>query len=170
MKLIAEEAGVSRSLLHFHFKSKEDLFISAINRMAASLFDVAYQRISSSETPSQILSEATELLYELFTSDAKVTTFMVEFTAAANHSDFLRKAYLEYRQAQREMLTNLILQIEQDLPNGLPFQLPIVVQLIETILLGMSMQRPFAKSKKEFREIHNSIVNLITANALTTEP
>lgn len=164
MKIIAEEAGVSRALLHFHFKSKEDLFICAINRMAATLFEIAHQRISERETSAEIIKESIEVLYELFTSDPKVTTFMVEFTAAANHSEFLREAYLDYRHAQRAMLTNLIQQVDEGALASLPSDPGLIVQIIESAILGMSMQRPFVKSKEEFRKTHDALFSLILTN------
>jgi hypothetical protein len=67
--------------------------------------------------------------------------FEVEFAAAANHKEFLRTAYISYRDTQRRQLANVLRDIaDERAPASLINE---TVHLIETGVLGMSMQRPF---------------------------
>jgi AcrR family transcriptional regulator len=47
MKLISAKAGVSQTLLHYHFETKEKLFQAAIDDMAETLFATASAQLST---------------------------------------------------------------------------------------------------------------------------
>src|SRR4051794_35918087 len=85
MKLISATAGVSQSLLHYHFETKESLFQAAIDDMAKTLFATASVLLSHGASVCDDLAEAARLLYALFIDNLDAVTFMVEFAAAANH-------------------------------------------------------------------------------------
>src|ERR1700722_18885900 len=108
MKLISAKAGVSQTLLHYHFEGKEKLFQAAIDDMAKTLFATASARLSKGVSVRDGLTKSAGLLYTLFIDNLDVVTFMVEFAAAANHNEFLREAYVEYRDTQRWQFANVL--------------------------------------------------------------
>src|ERR1700730_196775 len=148
MKLISATAGVSQTLLHYHFEAKEKLFQAAIDDMAKTLFATASAQLSHGVSVRDGLTEAAGLLYTLFLDNLDAVTFMVEFAAAANHNEFLRTAYVDYRDNQRRQLGEVLRAIAGDeAPQGL---IDESVRLFEIVLLGMSMQRPFVSDSSGF--------------------
>lgn len=145
MKRIAERAGVSQPLLHHHFETKERLLESAIEEMAADMFSTGFARLPQQASVAESLDAATELLYALFVNNLRAATFMVEFAAAANHNDALKQAYLGYQETQRRNVAGFI---EELLPS---VDVDRSVGLIETLILGMAMRRPFTADQTAFR-------------------
>ena len=104
MKLISAKAGVSQTLLHYHFETKEKLFQAAIDDMAKTMFATASAQLPQGLSVHDGLTEAASLLYTLFIDNLDAVTFIVEFAAAANHNEFLWTAYVDYRDTQRRQL------------------------------------------------------------------
>lgn len=159
MRLIATTAKVSQTLLHYHFETKEKLFDAAINDVATTLFATASTQLMPTESVGDGLSDAAGLLYTLFIDNLDTVTFVVEFGAAANHNDFLRTAYLEFRDNQRRQFAALLRSITgADAPDHL---IDESVRLMEVVLLGMSMQRPFASDEQRLRADFDSFVRML---------
>ncbi|OBI05510.1 TetR/AcrR family transcriptional regulator [Mycobacterium scrofulaceum] len=161
MKLISTKAGVSQTLLHYHFETKEKLFQAAIDDMAKRMFATAATQLPHSVSVREGLTDAAGLMYALFIDNLDAVTFMVEFAAAANHNDFLRTAYVDYRDTQRRQLGEALRHIAgKDLPQRL---IDESVRLFETVLLGMSMQRPFVSDTSTFRRDFDVLAQFLAA-------
>ncbi|OBH84014.1 TetR family transcriptional regulator [Mycobacterium scrofulaceum] len=161
MKLISTRAGVSQTLLHYHFETKEKLFQAAIDDMAKRMFATASKQLPHTVSVRAGLTEAAGLIYALFIDNIDAVTFMVEFAAAANHNDFLRTAYVDYRDTQRRQLGEALRRIAgKDVPQRL---IDESVRLFETVLLGMSMQRPFVSDTSGFRRDFDVFAQLLAA-------
>lgn len=162
MKLISAKAGVSQTLLHYHFETKEKLFQAAIDDMAKAMFSTASARLADRMSVTDGLNEAADLVYTLFIDNLEAVTFMVEFTAAANHNEFLRSAYVDYRDTQRRRIAELLRAIVgDDAPPGL---IDETVHLVEIVLLGMSMQRPFVGDTARFRGDFDAFARMIATH------
>lgn len=162
MKLISAKAGVSQTLLHYHFETKEKLFQAAIDDMAKTMFAAASARLADRMSTKDGLSEAGDLVYSLFIDNLEAVTFMVEFAAAANHNEFLRTAYVKYRDTQRQRIAELLRRIVgEDAPPGL---IDETVRLVEIVLLGMSMQRPFISDTARFRGDFDAFARMIATH------
>ena len=159
MKLILAKAGVSQTLLHYHFETKEKLFQAAIDDMAKAMFTAASARLAARMSVGDGLNEAADLVYALFIDNLDAVTFMVEFAAAANHNEFLRTAYVDYRDTQRRRLAELLRAIVGD--DAPPDVIDETVQLVEIVLLGMSMQRPFISDTARFRGDFDTFARMI---------
>ena len=161
MKLISAKAGVSQTLLHYHFETKEKLFQAAIDDMAKTMFATASAQLSHGVSVRDGLTEAAGLLYTLFIDNLDAVTFMVEFAAAANHNEFLRTAYVDYRDTQRRQFAEVLRTIAgDDAPQGL---IDESVHLVEIVLLGMSMQRPFVSDISGFRGDFDAFAQMLAA-------
>lgn len=159
MKLISKKAGVSQTLLHYHFETKEKLFQAAIDDMAKRMFATASAQLPHGVSMRERLTEAAGLMYALFIDNIDAVMFMVEFAAAANHNDFLRIAYVDYRDTQRRQLAEALRSIAgNDAPQRL---IDESVRLFETVLLGMSMQRPFVSDASGFRRDFDVLAQLL---------
>ena len=65
---IAKKAGVSKSLLHYHFQSKEDLVVQALTSITNSIATDIRKHIDSAKSTSSRISQALDDLFELFIS------------------------------------------------------------------------------------------------------
>lgn len=162
MKLISAKAGVSQTLLHYHFETKEKLFQAAIDDMAKTMFSAASARLADRMSVKDSLNEAGDLLYALFIDNLEAVTFMVEFAAAANHNEFLRTAYVDYRDTQRRRIAELLRTIVGD--DAPPSLIDETVHLVEIVLLGMSMQRPFISDTERFRGDFDAFARMIATH------
>ena len=161
MKLISAKAGVSQTLLHYHFETKEKLFQAAIDDMAKNMFATASAQLTHGASVRDGLAEAAGLLYTLFIDNLDAVTFMVEFAAAANHNEFLRTAYVDYRDTQRRQFAELLrTKAGDEAPQRL---IDEAVHLCEIVLLGMSMQRPFIADTSGFRADFDAFAQMIAA-------
>jgi TetR/AcrR family transcriptional repressor of bet genes len=52
---IAEEAGLSGGNIHYHFKSKEELFAAAMRALMSDLSDLLVEQLAGAETPLERL-------------------------------------------------------------------------------------------------------------------
>src|SRR3954453_11018949 len=134
MRLIATTAKVSQTLLHYHFETKEKLFDAAINEVATALFETAATQLMPSDSVGDGLADAAGLLYTLFIDNLDTVTFVVEFGAAANHNEFLRTAYLKFRDTQRAQFAGLLRSIAG--PDAPDHVIDESVRLMEVVLLG----------------------------------
>jgi AcrR family transcriptional regulator len=164
MRMIATTAKVSQTLLHYHFETKEKLFDAAINDVATKLFAEAEAQLTQAASVPDSLADAAGLLYTLFIDNLDTVTFVVEFGAAANHNDFLRTAYLAFRDAQRQQFAGLLRGITgADAPEDL---IDESVRQMEIVLLGMSMQRPFMTDGPRFRADFDAFVYMLIARMI----
>jgi AcrR family transcriptional regulator len=161
MKLISAQAGVSQTLLHYHFETKEKLFQAAIDEMAETAFATASAQLPQGLSVHDGLTETAGLLYTLFIDNLDAVTFMVEFAASANHNEFLWKAYVDYRDTQRRQFAEVLRTVAgDDAPQGL---IDESVRLVEIMLLGMSMQRPFISDIPGFRRDFDTFVEIFVS-------
>lgn len=162
MKLISNKAGVSQTLVHYHFETKEKLFQAAIDDMAKTMFSTASARLTDAVSVGDSLTKASDLVYTLFIDNLEAVTFMVEFAAAANHNEFLRTAYVDYRDTQRRRIAELLRTIIGD--GATPGLIDETVRLVEIVLLGMSMQRPFISDTARFRSDFDAFARMIATH------
>jgi AcrR family transcriptional regulator len=161
VKKISARAGVSQALVHYHFDTEAKLFESTMDNLAKTLFAAAADALPQEKSVRGRMAAAADLFYTLYISNLDAVTFMVEFTAAANHDEFLRTAYVRYRDAQRRQLAFVLRAIAGDrAPADLINE---TVRSIETALLGMSMQRPFATDESSFRANFDACMTTLTA-------
>jgi hypothetical protein len=118
-----------------------ELLDSTMENLAQTMFAAAAANLPYGKSVGEDPAAAADLLCTLFVNNLDAVTFTVEFAAAANQGEFLRKAYAGYRDTQRRQLANLLHGIAGDrTPTSL---IDETVHLVETGLLGMSMRRPF---------------------------
>lgn len=96
---VAQEAGVTPAVVHYHFQITDDLFIALVRRLAEE-FVAKVEAIDEG-------SDAVHAIWEL-NRDFRLTTLFTEFMALANHRKALgaefQKATCTVRDAQAALL------------------------------------------------------------------
>ena len=91
---VAAAAGVKPALVHYYFRTMDDLFIAVHRRRAEQNLD-RYARLLASDQPLRTLWE--------ICIDAGGTAFTMEFVALANHRKAIRGEIAEYAERFRRM-------------------------------------------------------------------
>ncbi len=168
MREIAERAGVSKSLLHYHFQSKEHLFVEVQIRFYERLgarIAAAVAPIVSGEARGLAAFDA---LFDVLRTSNDLAT-QAELWAAALANDKLRSHITRLREFFRRMLVQRIEEILGEDRERLPMTPEAAADLIWAALNGLGIEAAFGEPKDR---IERAIATLrtLTAMALTRSP
>ncbi len=108
VSLVAAEAGVSRGLLHYYFKNKEDMLVRVINENMAASVILMQDLLARSHSATDIADRLVEALQQLFKHDPDFFNLFFEAEAAARQSPTLeaelQSLYGNFRRAIQEGL------------------------------------------------------------------
>jgi TetR/AcrR family transcriptional regulator len=90
---VAERAGLKPQLVHYYFRTMEDLYLAVFRRRAEQGLE-AQARALKSPQPLWALWR--------FSTNPRITTFTVEFMALASHRPELRAEFARYGERFRE--------------------------------------------------------------------
>jgi AcrR family transcriptional regulator len=88
---IAAEAGVSRGLLHYYFKNKEELMAQAMRAAGDALYDLFEDAFARSESAEDLAARLTGMLRTVVGSDAAYMNLTLECWAMARESPLVNK-------------------------------------------------------------------------------
>ncbi len=89
VSLVAAEAGVSRGLLHYYFKNKEDMLARVIDENMAASVILVEDLLARSRNATEIADRLVEALQQLFKIDPDFFSLFFEAEAAARQSPAL---------------------------------------------------------------------------------
>lgn len=169
-KEIALAAGVSKSLLHYHFGSKEDILIEAVTHMSRRIAAEITERVRT-ETPSVDRAlKAADALFELLISDRERVTFLIEMWATANHNDRLRARLDELNMLQRSLMKDTIISALGPLTDRLAVPVDRVVLLVQSIVSGFAIESRFINDRKVMQEMFEDIKQVLIRGAFALKP
>ena len=140
ISMVAGEAGVSRGLLHYYFKNKDEMLARVLkaNMEDSTLFIEEIFR--TSRTAVEIAQRITGLLRGIMTEDSEFFCVFLEGFAVARQSEVvnaqLTSLYGKFRLAVLEQLA--LAQKEGRIEPALP--LPGLAAMITAIIDGLAMQ------------------------------
>jgi AcrR family transcriptional regulator len=137
---VAAEAGVSRGLLHYYFKNKEEMLARVVRENVEFSVKMAQSIFRESSSTNDLASRLTVALRRLFEADPDFYHLFFESWAIARQSPLidreLRRLYREFREAIRQGLQEAVSLniIAPKIPlNGL-------AALLTSIFDGMGLQ------------------------------
>jgi AcrR family transcriptional regulator len=92
---IARASEVSRGLLHYYFKSKEDLIVHAISLGSGSLLDSAIERIYHATSADDLADIMIEVLKQNAEQHPTITALLIEVWGESRRNARLRTAFEE---------------------------------------------------------------------------
>ncbi|EFC85538.1 TetR/AcrR family transcriptional regulator [Parafrankia sp. EUN1f] len=120
---VGARAGLAPQLVHYYFRTMDDLFLQVFRRRADVGLDLLREAIHARPTLRQ--------LWDLREAGMNTSTrFNLEFMALANHRKAIRSAIVEYYQHYRQLQLDAFTAALADL--GVPPQRcpPLVAQLV----------------------------------------
>ncbi|GAA2118843.1 TetR/AcrR family transcriptional regulator [Actinomadura napierensis] len=136
---VAEAAGLKHQLVHYYFRTMDELFLELFRRRAEQGLD-AQARALSSPRPLRALWE--------YSTDPATVALTMEFVALANHRKELRAEIARYadrfRKAQAEAIASVAGRYGIDVEEFPPLALSVLMTSVSRVLvmeqagLGMS--------------------------------
>jgi AcrR family transcriptional regulator len=103
VSLVATEAGVSRGLLHYYFKNKEDLLARVIDENMAASVVLVQDLLARSHSAVEIADRLVDAMQQLFQNDPDFFNLFFEAWAVARQSPTveaeLQSLYGQFRRA-----------------------------------------------------------------------
>jgi AcrR family transcriptional regulator len=117
---VAGEAGLKPQLVHYYFRTMDDLFLEVLRRRAEQNLE-RYGRALTSDRPLRALWE--------LTTDSRGAAFTMELAALANHRKAIRTEIARYAERFRRMQLDVVARVLDD--SGIPAErCPPVVALL----------------------------------------
>jgi TetR/AcrR family transcriptional regulator len=115
---VANEAGLKPQLVHYYFRTMDDLFLSVLRRRAEETLE-RYARAVASDRPLRALWA--------LTTDPRGAAFTMEFAALANHRKAIRAEIASYAERVRQMQIEALARVLDGA--GLPADMwpPVIV-------------------------------------------
>ena len=143
---IADKAGLKPQLVHYYFRTMDDLFMELFRRGAEKIL-AYHERALNSPQPLWALWE--------LTTDAKGTALTMEFIALANHRKALRAEIARYaelfRKEQIKALTSAMARYEVDFEEFSPTVLMVLMTGATQALVQEKMLDMTAGHEETFR-------------------
>lgn len=92
---IADAAGISRGLLHYYFKDKEDLVARALTFGFGPMWDSSVGKIQSARSPEQLVDTMIDVLKENIRENPDFTALLFEMWVSGRRSTVIRKVFNE---------------------------------------------------------------------------
>ena len=108
LKDIATGAGVSKALLHYHFKSKEELLIESLKYLSKDIAGEILDDLKAKSPSVELALEAARDLYSRLIRNEIRVRFLTQVYGTAIHNDRLRKGVQNYLALEGELILNLI--------------------------------------------------------------
>jgi AcrR family transcriptional regulator len=90
---IADTAGISRGLLHYYFKDKEDLAAKALTFGFGPMWDSSVGKMQSAESPEQLADKMIEVLKNNIKENPDFSALLFEMWVSARRSAKIRKVF-----------------------------------------------------------------------------
>ena len=118
---LGQEAGMSNKLVHYYFRTMDELFLEAFRRRAEEGFARFGQALEADPSLRTIWA---------FRNDGPGAVYHLEFAALANHHKAIRMEIARYAEQFRTMQLNAITRIfaeHEELPRAIPPEVVLVV-------------------------------------------
>lgn len=162
MRTIATRSGVAKSLLHYHFSTKEDLMLRAARYMADSIAaDITRRADADADQSLERLAGMAADLYELFLGDRKRCAFMTEMYATAGHVERVAELLRDYRQVEYNLIEERVRDALGDVLDQGGVGLAGFCTVVQTVMRGMISQHNVLENDAVRREQWQSLVQTI---------
>jgi AcrR family transcriptional regulator len=90
---IADTAGISRGLLHYHFKDKEDLVAKALTFGFGPMWDSSVGKIQNARSPEQLVDIMIDVLKTNVSENPDFSALLFEMWVTGRRSTRIRKVF-----------------------------------------------------------------------------
>jgi len=151
---IADTAGISRGLLHYYFKDKEDLAAKALTFGFGPMWDSSVGKIQSARSPEQLVDTMIEVLKKNVRENPDFSALLFEMWVSARRSAKIRKVFNDGLNEAIDRLKSLLelassvgmIRINKDESEG-------IIRILLAMYHGLAIQLLFNPEKIEDKKI-----------------
>ncbi len=92
---VADEANVSRGLLHYYFKDKEDMVAKALTFSFGSMWDASMGILQSAKSAEQLVDNMIEVLKKNLQEKPDFSALLFEMWVSSRRSQKIRKVFVD---------------------------------------------------------------------------
>jgi TetR/AcrR family fatty acid metabolism transcriptional regulator len=108
MQDIADSAGVSKGVIHYYFRSKEDLFLSVFEKLIGDLDNHIAAKVSRAKTPPEKICAIISAVFEKVRENKKFQVVLLDFWAHSTKHPTLKAANANQYGRYRHMTKKII--------------------------------------------------------------
>ena len=151
---IADTAGISRGLLHYYFKDKEDLAAKALTFGFGPMWDSSVGKIQNARSPEQLVDTMIEVLKKNIQESPDFSALLFEMWVSARKSRKIREVFnkglneaIDRLQKLLEFASSIgIIKVPQDESEG-------IVRVLLAMYHGLALQLLINPEKIENRKM-----------------
>ena len=153
MLAVARAAGVSKGLLHYHFRSKEHLLLEAQKATFRQIHARFDERFNRGEVGLDTAIETLDTVYEAVREMRAWTPFMVETMSMANVNKAAREDLDNFYDETMKMLEDGTREVFRNDADTLAVPPPRLARLVRVAIHGFVLEFARAESVAELAEI-----------------
>lgn len=108
MQDIADSAGVSKGVIHYYFRNKEELFLSVLEKLIADLDGYLARKVQQAKTPPEKIHAIISAVFEKVRGNKKFQVVLLDFWAHSTKNATLKAAnasqYARYRHLAKKII------------------------------------------------------------------
>ena len=162
MKAVARAAGVSKGLLHYHFRSKEHLLIEAQRAAFKQIHDRFEVKFQQGDVGIDTALEGLDMLWESVRDMRAWTPFMVETMSLTSQEQPVRRLLDDFYQESMDLLTRGITRTFADDSDQLAVPPHRLAWMVRTTLHGLVVELAYARSSADLQRIDQVYVDMRT--------
>ncbi len=170
MNAVAKAAGVSKSLIHYHFSSKEHLLLEAQRATFRQIHARFQDRFRRGERGTGTALEALDALWDAVWDMRGWTPFMVETMSLAAQNAPIRDHVDAFLDETEPLLVESIQELFADQDLVLPPDR--LARLVRTVLHGLVVEMSYARNEGDLAIVDRTFRDLraLFAQVVTTGP
>jgi TetR/AcrR family transcriptional regulator len=155
---LASEAGVKPQLVHYYFRTMDDLFVALFQRVAEDLY-ARYAEAAASEHSLRALWA--------ISSDPAVVMLSNEFLALANHRKSLRAEIARFGDEARRNMVEIIERTMPDVADRTGLSPIVLAMLVENVGHGLMLEQSLGmtESHAEMRALIEKVMTGVGARS-----
>jgi AcrR family transcriptional regulator len=166
---IADEAGVAKSLLHYHFASKEHMLIELEAVHSRALAQAVRARLERSTPSVEAALDALDQVWDGMVATRHQFPFVLEVCRARSSSPALRARLVEFDREITNLLRDGILRSLGPLAGGMLIPPDRMADLLHVAFAGFSMRLYQTDDVAEVRRTYDDF-KLLVRSILPTAP
>lgn len=159
---ISQLANVSKSLIHYHFKTKEDLLLKALNYFANEIAEEIKNKIQHNHPSIELAITAAKELYKSLISNKTRASFFVEMYSNAIHNQKFRKKLKSYHAFEEDLIFEVIYKSLYPIENTMMISLRELAKIFQTIMLGLAIQSVIELSDDDMQNRLDTLLKILT--------
>ena len=165
---IADAAGISRGLLHYYFKDKEDLVAQALTFGFGSMWESSIGNLQSARSPEQLVDNMIEVLKKNTLENPDFSALLFEMWVSSRRSAKIHKVFNDGLNETIDRLKGL-LQVANSLgiikadPSEFEGMVRILIALYHGLTIQLLTNPEKARDKKMWAPIRKMLLSAFKA-------